>query len=68
MGRIGSIACVAILGRGIAVVEQLSEKEVCVLLWNRKHLRIRRKEIVWDDGNARWEANRVHASSKLENP
>jgi len=47
---------VAILGRGIAVVEQVGGKEVHVVLWNRSMLRIGRKEIVWDEGNGRWEA------------
>ena len=48
---------VAILGRGIAVVEQVNERQVHVLLWNRSVLRIGHKEIVWDEGNTRWEAN-----------
>ena len=47
---------VAILGRGIAVVEQVDGKEVHVVLWNRSMLRIGRKEIVWNEGNKRWEA------------
>jgi hypothetical protein len=47
---------VAILGRGIAVVEQVDGKQVHVFLWNRSMLRIGRKEIVWDEGNTRWEA------------
>jgi len=45
------------LGRGIAVVEQVDERQVHALLWNRSLLRIGRKEIVWDEGNMRWEAN-----------
>lgn len=47
---------VAILGRGIAVVEHMNDKQVCVLLWNRNVLRLSRKEIVWDEGNMRWES------------
>ena len=47
---------VAIIGRGIAVVEQVDGKQVHVVLWNRNMLRIRHKEIVWDEGNRRWEA------------
>ena len=47
---------VAILGRGIAVVEQVGGKVVRVALWSRSMLRIGRKEIVWDEGNARWDA------------
>jgi hypothetical protein len=47
---------VAILGRGIAVVERVDGKQVHAVLWNRTILSIRRKEIVWDEGNGRWEA------------
>jgi hypothetical protein len=46
---------VAILGRGIAVVEQTDDKEVSVVLWNRLVLRIARKEIVLNQQNMRWE-------------
>jgi hypothetical protein len=48
---------VAILGRGIAVVEGINRTDVDVLLWNRTALRIGRKEIVWDEINARWETD-----------
>lgn len=48
---------VAILGRGIAVVEQVGGKEVHAVLGNTSMLRIGRKEIVWDEGNMRWEAD-----------
>jgi hypothetical protein len=47
---------VAILGRGIVVVERVDGKQVHAVLWNRSVLRIRREEIVWDEGNRRWEA------------
>jgi hypothetical protein len=47
---------VAVLGRGIAVVERVDGKEVHVVLWNRSILRIGRKRISWDDQNMRWEA------------
>ena len=46
---------VAILGRSIALVEQVNDKHIHLLLWNQNVLRISRKEIVWDEGNARWE-------------
>jgi len=46
---------VAIIGRGIAVVEQVNDKQVQALLWNRSVLRVGRKEIVWDGVNMRWE-------------
>jgi hypothetical protein len=46
---------VAVLGRGIAVVEQADEEQVHALLRNRIVVRMRRKEIVWDERNMRWE-------------
>ena len=52
----------AILGRGIAVVERVDSKQVHAVLWNRSVLRIRHKEIVWDEDNRRWEA---HAQSSV---
>jgi hypothetical protein len=48
---------VAMIGRGIALVEHVNDKHAHVLLWNRTVLRISRKEIVWDEGNARWETD-----------
>lgn len=48
---------VAVLGRGIAVVEQVDGKVVHVMLWNKNVARMGRKEIVWDECNRRWEAN-----------
>lgn len=48
---------VAVLGRGIAVVEQVDGKDVHVVLGNRNMVRIGRKEIVWDEGNMRWECD-----------
>jgi len=47
----------ALLGRGIGVVKQVSEKEIVVLLWKRLVLRIARKNIVRNDQNMRWECN-----------
>jgi hypothetical protein len=47
---------VAVLGRGIAVVEHADDTEVHALLRNRSTLRIARKHIRWDDQNIRWEA------------
>jgi preprotein translocase subunit YajC len=46
---------VAILGRGIAVVEQVDSKWIQAAVLGKIALRIARKEIVWDDGNMRWE-------------
>jgi hypothetical protein len=48
---------VAVLGRGIAVVEQADETEVHALLRNRITLRMRRKDIVWNRQNLRWETS-----------
>ena len=41
---------VAVLGRGIAVVERVDGKECHVVVLNKCALRIARKEIVWDGG------------------
>ena len=48
---------VAILGHGIAVVEQVDNNWIQAVVWNKCELRIARKEIVWDEGNARWETD-----------
>jgi hypothetical protein len=47
---------VAVLGRGIAVVEHADETEVRALLRSRIMLRMRRKDIAWSRQNIRWEA------------
>ena len=47
---------VALIGRGIAVVEQADDGLVHVLLRNWIMLRIARREIRWDQRNMRWEA------------
>ncbi len=54
---------VAVLGRGIAVVERADETEVHALLRNRIMLRIARKCIRWDGQNMRWETD---ANSAIE--
>jgi hypothetical protein len=48
---------VAILGRGIAVVEHVDSKWIQAVIWNKCELRIARKDIAWDEGNARWETD-----------
>jgi preprotein translocase subunit YajC len=52
---------VAVLGHGIAVVEQVDGKEVHVALGNRLVLRIARKEIVANEQNNRWECEATKA-------
>jgi hypothetical protein len=47
---------VAILGRGISVVEHVDETEVEALLGNKTILRMRRNDIAWNRQNMRWEA------------
>ena len=47
---------VAVLGRGIAVVEQADDEQVHALLSNRSTVRMRRKDIAWNRQNMRWEA------------
>ncbi len=46
---------VAVLGRGIAVVEQADDKEAVVVLGNRFVLRVACKNIVLNQQNMRWE-------------
>ncbi|MBZ5655884.1 MAG: preprotein translocase subunit YajC [Acidobacteriia bacterium] len=59
---------VAVLGHGIAVVEQIDGKEVHVALGNRHVLRIARKEIVVNEQNNRWEceANKARGYQACE--
>jgi preprotein translocase subunit YajC len=52
---------VAVLGRGIGVVEQAGDKEVVVVLGNRLVLRIARKDIVLNQQNMRWECEAKNA-------
>ena len=54
---------VAVLGRGIAVVEHADDAEVHALLGNKTLLRMRRNDIAWNRQNMRWEA-KVLALSK----
>jgi hypothetical protein len=51
----------AVLGRGIAVVEQTGDKEVAVVLGNRLVLKIARKDIVLNQQNMRWECETNNA-------
>jgi hypothetical protein len=55
---------IAILGRGIAVVESADENQVRAQLWNRSLLRIERKGICWDEQNIRWEAAAIAGTSR----
>jgi hypothetical protein len=48
---------VAILGRGIAVVEQAGDNWIEAVVLNKCVLRIARKHISWDDQNMRWETS-----------
>ena len=54
---------VAVLGHGIAVVEQADHNQVHAALWNRNLLRIGRKQIVWNEQNMRWEAAVVRSGA-----
>jgi hypothetical protein len=54
---------VALLGRGIAVVEQADDKEALVMLWDRRVERIARKDIVFSQQNRRWECDAPSAAS-----
>jgi len=55
---------VAVLGHGIAVVEQADHNQVHAALWNRDMVRIERGDICWDEQNMRWEAAVVAGKSE----
>jgi len=59
---------VAILGRGIAVVEYVDSKWIQAVVWNKTSLRIARQEIVWDERNMRWETDANAACECLMQP
>jgi hypothetical protein len=46
---------IAVLGHGIAVVEQADNDRVHAVLGGRSVLRIERREVVWCEQNMRWE-------------
>lgn len=56
---------VALLGRGIAVVEQANEKEAVVILGKSHALRIARKDFVLNQHNLRWECGTKPLSSAV---
>jgi preprotein translocase subunit YajC len=49
---------VALLGLGIAVVWQIDDQSVQVVLGNKHSLRIARSDIAWNHQNMRWETGR----------
>lgn len=48
---------IAVLGRGIAVVEQLDGEQLHAVLCERDVLRMSRKAVAWHQQNMRWEAS-----------
>jgi len=59
---------VAVLGRGIAVIQQTDDKEVLVVLWNRLVLKIARKDIVLNQQNMRWECEALSEEYSCASP
>lgn len=57
---------IAVLGRGIAVVRMVRFGQVCAVFPNQRFVEIRQREIVWDEGNMRWEADYKGASSPAQ--
>ena len=51
----------AVLGRGIAVVEHIEGKDALVVLWKRLLLRIARKDIILNQQYIRWECEANYA-------
>jgi len=52
---------VAILGRGIAVVQRVGAEQVHAVLWNKSAIKIDRRKIKWDEQNMRWERQTASA-------
>jgi hypothetical protein len=50
---------VAVLGKGIGVIEHVDGKDVHILMWNKLTLRVPRKQIVWNQQNWRWETHAI---------
>jgi len=48
---------VAVLGKGIGMVESTDSDHVHVLMWNKLTLRMPRKQVVWSRQNWRWESD-----------
>jgi hypothetical protein len=59
---------VAVLGRGIALVQQTDDKEALVVLWNRHVLKIARKDIVLNQQNMRWECEALSEEYSCASP
>ena len=59
---------VAVLGRGIAVVDHIEGRDALVVLWKRLALRIARKDIVLNHQYSRWEceAKRITSESRAK--
>jgi len=49
--------CVAIGGRGIAVVEHADDMRVHAVLGKREWVHLLRRDIAWNDTYSLWEAN-----------
>ena len=49
--------CVAIGGRGIAVVEHVDDMRAYAVLGKREWVHLLRRDIAWNDTYSRWEAN-----------
>jgi hypothetical protein len=58
---------VAVLGRGIAVVEQTGDRDVVIVSGKRDVLRIARRDIVWNQQNMRWECESLGSIERLTN-
>jgi hypothetical protein len=48
---------VAVLGKGIGIVESADSDDVHVLMWNKLTLRMPRKKVVGNGQNYRWESD-----------
>jgi len=57
---------VAVLGKGIALVAAAGDREITLTLWNRVKLKLLRRDIIWNQGNTRWEAEPESASETTQ--
>ena len=60
----------AVLGQGIAVVEDTDDQEALIVLWKRLALRIALKDIALNQQYMRWEcdANKARENNALRKP
>ena len=59
---------VAVLGKGIGIVESADSDDVHIRMWNKLTLRTPRRRIVWDRQNYRWESDGAETFARMSWP